>query len=315
MCVIVAKKKGVEAPSFEILKNCFNNNPDGAGFMYLNPKTNRVQIHKGFMAFEQLQKKLEEVYNELGNTKDIPFVYHFRIGTSGGNLPENTHPYPLGRNISNMKKLDFTCSIGVAHNGIITKFTPKEKNNKRKMNDTQLYIYSKMYKYAFNSKYKTSKIQELIENETGSKFAILDTSGDIQLIGKFNENKGVFFSNYSYEDNKDYLKYLKEDFYGYNYGSYGYGLDIPVRDYIELQETISKGKFISEDCVIANYEYDEELIPENSFTYLEIDGEIFYVDYDNLCLMFVTDWYDILSREDYINQYYKTIDIDDDKVI
>ena len=85
MCIIVAKEKGVEAPSFDTLKTCFVNNPDGAGFMYLN-KNNKVQIYKGFMKFEDLKAKLESVYNELGNTKDIPFVYHFRIGTSGGNI-------------------------------------------------------------------------------------------------------------------------------------------------------------------------------------------------------------------------------------
>ena len=34
MCIIVAKKKGLELPTKEILRNCFNYNSDGAGLMF-----------------------------------------------------------------------------------------------------------------------------------------------------------------------------------------------------------------------------------------------------------------------------------------
>lgn len=302
MCIIVAKKIGADVPDFDILRNCFENNPDGAGFMYLNPKTKKVQIYKGFMEFEKLQEKLKAVYNELGNTKNIPFVYHFRIGTSGGNLAENTHPYPLGRNIDNYKKLDFACNIGVAHNGVISKYTPKGKN-KRKMNDTQLYIYKKMYKYSFMSKYKTNKVKEMIKKETGSKFAILDTTGEIELVGDFNEKNNIFYSNYSYQKKTyNYNDLYDLGFYeNYYYNKYNSRY---FKNEIEMEDFLSVGNFIRANKYIYDYEYDEIMQPENNFSYIEIDGEIYYVDYIEMRLDFISDWYEIIDSEEELEKLF-----------
>ena len=52
MCIIVAKKKGLELPTKEILRNCFNYNSDGAGLMFNDGK--QVFIEKGFMDFTLL---------------------------------------------------------------------------------------------------------------------------------------------------------------------------------------------------------------------------------------------------------------------
>lgn len=296
MCIIVAKKKGVSVPTFETLKNCFDRNSDGAGFMYLNPKTNKVQIYKGFMEFEDLKEKLDKVYNELGETKDIPFVYHFRIGTSGGNLPENTHPYPLGKNIDNFKKLDFECEIGVAHNGVISDYAPKGEN-KRKMNDTQLYIYKKMYKYLFHDKYKTDKIKNKISKETGSKFAILDTTGDIQLVGSFIEDNGIMYSNGSY---------IKYDFnwlddYNRSYGYYdGFNTNnLLFNNYHEMLEVLQFGEYVKTNKVIYDYDFSEGIIPSNNFEYVELDDKIYFVNWDELTLEVVTTEYEILTEEEY----------------
>ena len=46
MCIIVSKKKGLELPTKEILRNCFNYNSDGAGIMFNDGK--QVFIEKGF---------------------------------------------------------------------------------------------------------------------------------------------------------------------------------------------------------------------------------------------------------------------------
>ena len=44
MCVIVAKEKGIVMPDKNILKTCFNHNPDGAGIMW--NQGNAVHIRK-----------------------------------------------------------------------------------------------------------------------------------------------------------------------------------------------------------------------------------------------------------------------------
>ena len=51
MCIIVIKPQNVAFPSKEILKNCFTQNPDGAGFMY--PANHKVMIEKGFNNFDK----------------------------------------------------------------------------------------------------------------------------------------------------------------------------------------------------------------------------------------------------------------------
>ena len=34
MCIIIEKPKYAKTPSRKVLKNCWDNNPDGAGYMY-----------------------------------------------------------------------------------------------------------------------------------------------------------------------------------------------------------------------------------------------------------------------------------------
>jgi hypothetical protein len=53
MCIIVYKPKGIELPKEDILKNCFDNNADGAGYMYAHK--GKVLIHKGFMDWEDFK--------------------------------------------------------------------------------------------------------------------------------------------------------------------------------------------------------------------------------------------------------------------
>ena len=54
MCIIIAKEKYGRLPSEKELKNCFTNNSDGAGFMYV--KNGKVVIDKGYMKYEAFIK-------------------------------------------------------------------------------------------------------------------------------------------------------------------------------------------------------------------------------------------------------------------
>ena len=68
MCIIVAKKKGLELPTKEILENCFTANDDGAGISW-NTDNGTVIIEKGFMTFNEFYNRLLEIDNEY-NLKD-----------------------------------------------------------------------------------------------------------------------------------------------------------------------------------------------------------------------------------------------------
>lgn len=84
--------------------------------------------------------------------------------------------------------------------------------------------------------------------------------------------------------------------------------------------------FIEDKCVTAdNYElcddcyeqytnycpyceqsyYDDEIMqPENNFSYIEIDGEIYYVDYIEMRLDFISDWYEIIDSEEELEKLF-----------
>ena len=203
MCIIAIKKQGVEMPSDVIIKNMFQRNPDGAGFMYLDKDINKVRIEKGIMDVKTYLKKVKRF------TSEDTVVMHFRIGTSGGNIPANTHPFMVSENFEDLKKLKGATDIAVVHNGIID-ITPSRKD----VSDTMEFIANRLayIRNAIPEFYKDENILKWIENEIDSKLCIMTGLGEIVTIGKFNEMDGVMYSNYTYEDSKIYKAYSYDDY-------------------------------------------------------------------------------------------------------
>jgi len=202
MCIIVCKNKGQELPDETILKRCFTYNSDGAGIAY--NLDNKVYINKGFLTYEELKLALDKL-KERVNIKDVGLILHFRIGTAGTNGATNTHPYPLTGKWWLYKKLDMTTKVAVAHNGVIRNYEPN-KTNKHDFNDTQLYIMKRLAKLPQHF-YKNSKWLETIGTETGSRFAFLDSDGNIYRAGTgWVEDNGFWYSNTTYKPRN----------YGYN---------------------------------------------------------------------------------------------------
>lgn len=205
MCVIIAKTKTQKAPKIEALKNCFDNNSDGGGFMYVN--NGHVIIDKGYMTKKAFIKRYKQLKQKFNNFNDMNLVIHCRIGTSGKNTPQFTHPYIITNDLSKMKETHAACDVGLAHNGILHDYTPSNK----KSNDTMQFIK----RYIFR-KYKHKKLfNDITRNEiisTGSKFAILTKEDKLYLYGDFIKD-GVYYSNDSYKKYEYYTNYC----YNYNY--------------------------------------------------------------------------------------------------
>ena len=81
MCVIVEKEKGKAVPENSVLKDCFQANPDGAGFAFA--RDGRVEIRKGFMTWRKFRKGLRAEMIRKSDT----VVYNLPIGTSRENSP------------------------------------------------------------------------------------------------------------------------------------------------------------------------------------------------------------------------------------
>lgn len=117
MCVIVVKRVGVEMPSWDILRACYNANPDGAGFMWADGK--QVHIRKGYMTWKAFRRALGSFLEKDMDFKKTSMVFHFRIATHGGVEPALTQPFPVVSDFEKMRKLRGPCEYALAHNGVI----------------------------------------------------------------------------------------------------------------------------------------------------------------------------------------------------
>lgn len=197
MCIIIAKQRGNRLPSKKELEYSFEHNPDGAGFMYT--ENGKVIIDKGYMTFEKFYTRYKELCKTYNNFKDKSLVIHCRIGTAGSNNAQNTHPYPLTKNVFKMHKLHTTADVGIAHNGIIHDYNPDGEDGD--VNDTQLFIKTFLMNLSNSDSkfYKRTHYRNYIANITSSRFAILDKDDNLYLVGKYEIENNLFFSNKNYK--------------------------------------------------------------------------------------------------------------------
>jgi predicted glutamine amidotransferase len=245
MCIILYKPSGKKLPNKQVLETCFKNNPDGAGFMFSHK--GQVHIKKGFMDFSSFEENLTDTLKYIDEIK-TPMVLHFRITTQGGVNQACTHPFPLSKNMSDLRQLQCTANIGVAHNGIISLTSEygggyygygSVQKKVIDYSDTMKFITDYLSLIIKSPKYyKDDDTLELIERLVDSKLAILDSYGHCELIGNFIKDDGIYYSNDSYKprvykyttktskkkNKKAYDDYTifdeNDDVYGW--GNYGY---------------------------------------------------------------------------------------------
>lgn len=263
MCIIAVKKAGIAMPDSKVLDEMFWNNNDGAGFMYLHE--GMVHIRKGYMKFLDFSNAIKDIDNDIG-LKDRPVIMHFRIGTHGKNVPENTHPFPVSENLHALQKTRLRTDIGVAHNGIIYGTYPQKGES-----DTMAYIRTQM---ALIKKIEPNFILNdtalrLIHNAVDSKMAFLDRHGHIAMIGDFVEEDGIMYSNSSYKPRLDYR---------YNDTSTSYG------GYLAHQPIMRKAMLLSDKdgyILLKNktmVDADGYLLGEGNIVYTTFDySKMFYV--------------------------------------
>lgn len=217
MSVICVKNKWVRIPTREEIRNMFENNPDGAGYMFV--RDNKVIISKGYADLETFQSALDR---EKFTKRDV-VVYHFRTSTQANRL-EMTHPFPLTSKLELCEELDMACKCGIAHDGIIRMTSNYSKEYK--YSDTALFITKYLVKFLEDTNDFIDKdIHAMIKELTNSKWALLDFMGRLETIGEFSNHDGLLFSNYSYLDTVEYYKRTYPAYYdGTYYSRYIKGL-------------------------------------------------------------------------------------------
>ena len=199
MCIAIYKPEGTTI-SKATLERCFNANPDGAGFMYVEDK--QLHMQKGFFKFTDFYKEYKQHANKQA-------VIHFRIKTHGPINKDNCHPFLVNN------------GIGFVHNGVISGFGEGDMSDTRHFNEE--IIKPLVSKWGNLSLFQPA-IKSLIEARIGySKLIFLDRHGNHDI---FNENKGiwendVWYSNSSYQAPKPIVKqpsshFTPAPFSGYN---------------------------------------------------------------------------------------------------
>lgn len=198
MCIIAYKPLNVAFPEEYILQTCFDNNDDGAGFMYA--AGGEVHIHKGYETFEKFMAALNKARAITGDK--VPYVMHFRIATQGYERTM-THPFPLSSKMENLKRLHYKCNIGVAHNGILDITSDGAKTYSDTMKFITDYLSNIIQSYEWYKNKRTKKLIEYLID--GSRLAILDAHSHCELMGKgWEKDNGIYYSNHSWA----YKKYV-----------------------------------------------------------------------------------------------------------
>lgn len=222
MCIIAYKPAGAAMPSKKQFKTMFRHNPDGAGFMYTD--SGRVQIIKGLMTYSAFQNELAKVRHKI----DSPFIFHFRIATHGGISQEMTQPFPLSGRRSKLRALRQTADVGIAHNGIIMMC-----NDARKMSDTAQFISQYMTRICTGAQPFDNINLDIIESCIDSKMCILESNGDVHILGHgWVQDGALMFSNSSYLEysKKTARKAAKNDYY---YAPYSWDMFGDSSDYCD----------------------------------------------------------------------------------
>lgn len=251
MCIAIYKPAG-KTISEETLRNCWENNPDGAGFMFVNKRGDLV-VRKGFMKLKGFLKE----YNSVENSTDIGIAIHFRIATHGSICPANTHPFWIKHG-----------KAALIHNGIISIVNERPGKD---FSDTQLFIkdYLLPIYNRFSECFGIQQFNKMIEKTvSGSKIIIMESNGNVSII---NEGGGVWESDVWFS-NRTFVKYTKyvvcrEDYFKGNLFDRKY---LPSKNY----NILPNKKFTWEDDVLLEVE-EKERNKEGSEVYLCSCGERF----------------------------------------
>ena len=194
MCIAIVKSKGINLPEKDMLKICFKNNPDGAGFAYW--RDNKIYIHKGFFTFDGFYHSLIKANIK----KEESALIHFRVATHGGISKHTCHPFLITNKYEDMKKTHIYTTNGdvLIHNGMLN-FDLDEEN----ISDS-MYLTKLILNYDLSKEENRYMLNLALLNNNKSKMnrvAILRNNNTTEIYG-FKEPwdiiNGCYFSNKSY---------------------------------------------------------------------------------------------------------------------
>lgn len=287
-------------PNEKTMRNMFENNPNGAGFMW--PDENGVHIRKGFMRFDDF---LSHLNNDLSGVDLVstPIIMHFRITTHGGTKQELTHPFPISKDRAMVQSLKCRAPIGVVHNGIIPiKAMPNESDTTTYIKNELIPMYLQYPKF-----YKSNKALKRIKKEISSKMAFMDLNGYISTVGDFifDKETGLEYSNSSYKEDKFKYSNWKTPSSYYGYGTNLYDDEWGYDDYGYYGGAYGNSKGYLTKRKPTLYDIDRDKISRMD------KGEYFDVDsIESIFTYNITEWNNVVSSCDIqFSEEFRSLDI------
>lgn len=192
MCVAIYKPAGVELPALEVLKRCWDTNPDGAGFAMLTGGERAIEIHKGYMNWKQFVAAYEK-YHLADFAGDM--LLHFRIATHGGISPGLTHPFSLTKEIKLLTHTNVLTNCALIHNGMLP-IKPEGD-----ISDT-MELCRRLSGFRTN----IPEVFNLINGMRGSNKIAVMTREKVHLFGDWENIDGVYFSNLLWDWQDDFYQ-------------------------------------------------------------------------------------------------------------
>jgi len=220
MCIISAFPKGTEKSNEytkEFIKNGFDCNQDGSGYMFKRSGEKTITINKGFFNVTDL---INAISNENLQSED-ELVVHHRISTAGKTSKENCHPFVASKSHNEVASLNITTNKPcVTHNGHFSSIS-KFQDLDRDFSDTYAFV-----RYIFSNTevqrmfFEKDDLFKILTDDIikSSKLAVLSKDNDMVLYGTFTEDKGYYHSNSTYCARK---KFVYDNYEDYGYGAYG----------------------------------------------------------------------------------------------
>lgn len=177
MCIIIYKPEKAHVDK-ATLKNCFSNNDDGAGFMYV--EDGQLHVMKGYMDFKPFYKAWRDNVNDKQKA-----VLHFRIRTHGALDKFNTHPHIVSD------------GVAIAHNGILSNHCTSNQ-----LSDTAVFVKRVLAGLPFDFYYNES-VNELVEDSIGlgNKMVLMSKTGKVVIYNEYGGDwsDNCWYSNKSYK--------------------------------------------------------------------------------------------------------------------
>ncbi len=170
MCLAILQLKGTKLISKGIFKIGYEQNPHGAGYMFV--ENGKVVVKKPFWGWQEIYESYVNDFKRCGNNSH--FAIHFRLATEGSIGMANCHPHEIKPS-----------KLALIHNGVLyIEYEPPYDPLEDKSDSAQFADYLSHFPDNFLTTDCKKELEELIGN--WNKIVIMDSDNNFVILNEEN---------------------------------------------------------------------------------------------------------------------------------